>query len=152
MHDGRREAPPLGIRYDEGNARIHRGDEGIRGAQIYADNLAHGCGGYLNHEPAGMNMIFRRNFIARSNPANSIFSVAQNKACIPLMLGLRKQWFFHIAGSFIFRHESLRLRGLELPSKTTNFYSRSSPRRTHRCVLACFREGRLVVARWKVRR
>ena len=41
MHDRRREPPAFGIRDDERDARIHRGDEGIRGAQIYADNFAH---------------------------------------------------------------------------------------------------------------
>ena len=42
MHDRWREPPALGVGDHEGNARIHRGDQRIRGAQIYADNFAHG--------------------------------------------------------------------------------------------------------------
>ena len=41
MHDRRRQPLAVGIRDDERDARIHRGDEGIRGAQINADNFAH---------------------------------------------------------------------------------------------------------------
>ncbi len=41
MDDRRRQPPALGIGDDVGNARIHRGHEGIGGAQIDADDFAH---------------------------------------------------------------------------------------------------------------
>jgi hypothetical protein len=41
MHHGRRQSPALGVREDIRDAAVHRGNQRIGCAQIYADDFAH---------------------------------------------------------------------------------------------------------------
>ena len=74
MHDARAEPLALGVRNDVGDSGIHRRDERVGGAEVKADDFAHGKV-FLATDETQIRNGFRNDFIRKAGIETELIAV-----------------------------------------------------------------------------